>query len=338
MAISLTVIIPTLNEGESIGPTIDQIPRNLPWLDVKVLIVDGNSTDNTAEEAEKRGAIVHNEPRKGYGRAYKTGFSIVDTDYVATIDGDTTYPDDKIPHVLAFLINNNLDFVKTAWPHVKKAIEFSLSLQTEDGDIRWAAETDTTRVDDALITGCSSIFKSLNSSLKLAELAIFDPDSNRYIRKWTAARDKLRDALVHKPYRFDRNWQPKDNFSMDWYYPVLTGVLEGEAAKNRLDEKWDVFVVDKFGCKCVSDEPWVTVAETAELVMALVKVGRKNQAKEILSWLDKFRDEDGGYWMGYQTEHKMNWPLEKPPWTSGAVILATDAVFDITPASKLFSQ
>ena len=111
MAISLTVIIPTLNEGESIGPTIDQIPRNLPWLDVKVLIVDGNSTDNTAEEAEKRGAIVHNEPRKGYGRAYKTGFSIVDTDYVATIDGDTTYPADKIPHVLAFLINNNLDFV-----------------------------------------------------------------------------------------------------------------------------------------------------------------------------------------------------------------------------------
>ena len=47
MSISLTVIIPTLNEGESIGPTIDQIPRDLPWLDVKVLIVDGNSTDNT---------------------------------------------------------------------------------------------------------------------------------------------------------------------------------------------------------------------------------------------------------------------------------------------------
>ena len=53
MTISLTVIIPTLNEGESIGPTIDQIPRDLPWLDVKVLIVDGNSTDNTAEEAKK---------------------------------------------------------------------------------------------------------------------------------------------------------------------------------------------------------------------------------------------------------------------------------------------
>ena len=55
MSISLTVIIPTLNEGESIGPTIDQIPRKLPWLDVKVLIVDGNSTDNsmTAQRKEE---------------------------------------------------------------------------------------------------------------------------------------------------------------------------------------------------------------------------------------------------------------------------------------------
>ena len=111
MGISLTVIIPTLNEGESIGLTIDQIPRDVPWLDVKVLVIDGNSTDNTAAEAEKRGAKVVNEPRKGYGRAYKTGFSLVDTDFVATLDGDTTYPADKIPHVLAFLINNNLDFV-----------------------------------------------------------------------------------------------------------------------------------------------------------------------------------------------------------------------------------
>ena len=53
MGMSLTVIIPTLNEGESIGPTIDLIPRDVPWLDVKVLVIDGNSTDNTAEEAEK---------------------------------------------------------------------------------------------------------------------------------------------------------------------------------------------------------------------------------------------------------------------------------------------
>ena len=237
-----------------------------------------------------------------------------------------------------YLLNKNLDFVKTAWPHVKKAIGFSLSLQTKDGDIRWAAETETTREDDALVTGCCSIYKSLNSSLKLAELATFDCEASKLINEWTAARDRLRDALVNKPHRFDRNWQPKDNFSMDWYYPVLTGVLEGDAAQKRLDEKWDTFVIDGFGCKCVREEPWVTVAETAELVMALVKAGRETKAKEVFSWLDKYRDQDGGYWMGYQTEQKMNWPLEKPPWTSGAVILATDTVFNITPASELFSK
>ena len=72
---SLTVIIPTLNEGESIGPTIDAIPRDLEWLKVDIIVVDGNSTDATAAEAEKRGARVINERRKGYGRAYKTGFA-----------------------------------------------------------------------------------------------------------------------------------------------------------------------------------------------------------------------------------------------------------------------
>ena len=69
---TLTVVIPTLNEGKSIGLTIDVIPRDLDWLQVDIIAVDGNSTDATAAEAEKRRARVINVPRKGYGRAYKT--------------------------------------------------------------------------------------------------------------------------------------------------------------------------------------------------------------------------------------------------------------------------
>ena len=45
---------------------------------LEILIVDGNSSDKTREIALKMGARVHIEPRKGYGRAYKTGFSLVD--------------------------------------------------------------------------------------------------------------------------------------------------------------------------------------------------------------------------------------------------------------------
>ena len=107
---TLTVVIPTLNEGKSIGPTIDAIPRDLDWLQVDIIVVDGNSTDATAAEAEKRGARVINEPRKGYGRAYKTGFAAATGEFIATLDGDTTYPAEVIPHVLALLLNRELDF------------------------------------------------------------------------------------------------------------------------------------------------------------------------------------------------------------------------------------
>jgi glycosyltransferase involved in cell wall biosynthesis len=108
---TLTVVIPTLNEGESIGPTIDAIPRDLDWLEVDIIVVDGNSADTTAAEAEKRGARVINEPRKGYGRAYKTGFAATTSEFIATLDGDTTYPAEIIPHVLALLLNRELDFI-----------------------------------------------------------------------------------------------------------------------------------------------------------------------------------------------------------------------------------
>ena len=108
---TLTVVIPTLNEGKSIGPTIDAIPRDLDWLQVDIIVVDGDSTDATAAEAEKRGARVINEPRKGYGRAYKTGFAAATGEFIATLDGDTTYPAEVIPHVLALLLNRELDFI-----------------------------------------------------------------------------------------------------------------------------------------------------------------------------------------------------------------------------------
>ncbi len=143
---------------------------------------------------------------------------------------------------------------------------------------------------------------------------------------WTAARLKLADALAHKPQRFDRTWEPKTRYSMDWYYPVLSGALSPEQSEARLAARWDDFVMDGFGCRCVEDEPWVTVAETAELIMALKAHGRHAQAEDMLGWLAQFRDENGAYWMGMQVEERVFWPVERPAWTSGAVILAHDAV------------
>ena len=87
---SVTVILPTYNEEAAVGLTIDSIPTG--WCEeLEILIVDGQSKDKTREIALEKGARVHVEPRKGYGRAYRTGFAIAKGDYIVTMDADCTY-------------------------------------------------------------------------------------------------------------------------------------------------------------------------------------------------------------------------------------------------------
>ena len=90
------------------------------------------------------------------------------------------------------------------------------------------------------------------------------------------------------------------------------------------------------GCRCVSDEPWVTVAESCELVMALLAAGDHARAVEVYSWLQQWRSSDGAYWTGYQMVEDLLWPDEKPTWTAGAILLAADALTEHTRAAKLF--
>jgi glycosyltransferase involved in cell wall biosynthesis len=79
--------------------------------EVEVIIVDGGSTDGTEKIAKELGARVIYEPRKGYGRAYKTGFKEAKGDIIVTLDGDATYPSECIPQLVNFLVKNNLDIV-----------------------------------------------------------------------------------------------------------------------------------------------------------------------------------------------------------------------------------
>ena len=229
-----------------------------------------------------------------------------------------------------YLINQSLNSLREMWPTIENAIEFVLKYQSANGEIRWAAKDVSAPDDDALITGCCSIYKSLECAINCA--------STLGIRKknWKDSLIKLRNAIKNKPELFDRTWESKDRFSMDWYYPILSGVVCGDEAEDKLKEKWDKFVVKGIGCKCVSDQPWVTVAETAELAITLLKMGHQESAKEILSWSHKCRDSDGSYWMGKQYEKNVFWPAEKPPWTSASVILAYDAIYKISKGSELF--
>jgi len=114
--VKVSVILPTINEEEGIGPTIDAINKKAfkknGW-DLEIIIVDGNSTDKTQEIAKKKGAKVIVESRKGYGRAYKTGMPQASGDIIVTGDADATYPFDHIHTYVKRLLDENLDFITT---------------------------------------------------------------------------------------------------------------------------------------------------------------------------------------------------------------------------------
>ena len=231
-----------------------------------------------------------------------------------------------------FLITEDREFLQALWPAVEKAIGFVLSLQTEHGEIHWAVDGDGKAKCDALVTGCSSIYKSLECACNIA--VTLGQESSA----WQQARIELGLALRHKPERFDRTWESKARYSMDWFYPVLTGVLPAAEGRARLASRWDEFVEPNLGCRCVSDEPWATVAESCELVMALLAAGDHARAVEVYSWLHQWRAADGSYWTGYQWVEDLLWPDEKPTWTAGAILLAADALTEHTAAAGLFTS
>ena len=105
----VSVIIPTKNEEEAIGKVLAEIPRDI----VDEIIVVDSSNDRTSEIAEIYGAKVIKESRKGYGRAYKTGFLYATGDIIVTLDGDGSYPAYYVPELIKNLLSEDLDFITT---------------------------------------------------------------------------------------------------------------------------------------------------------------------------------------------------------------------------------
>ena len=116
-----SLVVPTLDESESIGHVLrtfrraaeeanTTLFRSSP-IDWEVVVVDGASTDGTATVAAAEGARVIVERRKGYGRAYKTGFAAAQGEVIATADGDATYPVETIPALVRRLLDERVDFL-----------------------------------------------------------------------------------------------------------------------------------------------------------------------------------------------------------------------------------
>lgn len=101
-AVQISVVIPCLNEAESIGQCVNAAQRVLDehGLDGEVLVVDNGSEDGSGTLARLAGARVVDEPRRGYGSAYLAGFEAARGDYIVMIDADLTYDFEEIPRFI----------------------------------------------------------------------------------------------------------------------------------------------------------------------------------------------------------------------------------------------
>jgi hypothetical protein len=218
-------------------------------------------------------------------------------------------------------------FVDHLWPTVEGALDWVMSLRRHDGTILWACEVDASPWDYALLTGSSSIWHSLHCGALLAELI------NEPRHDWVAAADTIAQVIATRPWAFE----PKTRWAMDWYYPVLTGALSGEAAKSRIADHWETFAMEGKGIRCVSDEPWVTAAETAECSLAHAAIGDVDTATDLLRWTRLHRADDGAYLTGIVHPDGTTFPADEcTSYTSASVLLAADALSGASPASKLF--
>ena len=256
--------------------------------------------------------------------AYYTGDEVSDR----TLDTNiTAYIAAGVWH--HYLTTEDAGALRALWPVVERAIDHVLSLQRTTGEIPWRADDPE---DGALLTGSSSIHMSLHCAIAIAErLGQERPD-------WELSLASLGEAIAIRPHLF----MDKSRWAMDWYYPILGGVLRGAAAYARIDEGWDTFVVEGLGVRCVSDRPWITAAETCELVMALDAIGDLERARQLFDWVQFLRHDDGSYWCGMNFEgERFDLPgqyftADQPTWNSAAVVLAANALDGDGPTAGLF--
>jgi len=105
---NVTFLLPAYNEERSIGTMLQQVSE---YPKSKVIVVDNNSDDKTAEIAKKRGVIVLQEHKQGKAHAIKRGFEHIKTNFVVMLDADNTYDPQDAKKLLKPLMEDKADVV-----------------------------------------------------------------------------------------------------------------------------------------------------------------------------------------------------------------------------------
>lgn len=103
------ILIPCLNEEQTVARVIRDFRRELPHAEIHVF--DNASTDNTVKEALAAGALVHHECRRGKGYVVQSMFRAVEADVYVMVDGDDTYPAPEVHQLVKPIIEGRADMV-----------------------------------------------------------------------------------------------------------------------------------------------------------------------------------------------------------------------------------
>ena len=293
-----------------------------PWDSVEAAMALDVGGEHTRAAAAYRWLAARQRPDGSWASEYR--------------DGEETAPAAESNHAgyLAvgtwhtWLSSGDAGLVAELWPAVRRGLDLVVGMQRADGAIPWALRPDGRPDDLALLTGNASLFQALRCGIALARL------TGHRQPGWESAVAALGAALRERPDAFG----DRSRYSMDWYYPVLAGAVTGAAARSHLAAGWDRFVVPELGARCVDDRPWVTGAETCELVLALVAAGLRSEAAAQLAAMQHLRHDDGSYWTGLVYDDGVRWPVERTTWTAAAVVLAADALAGTGPAAGLFAD
>lgn len=227
-----------------------------------------------------------------------------------------------------WLITKDSGFLDVMYPVVEKAIDWVFELQQERGEILWARHGDGTPWSFALLTGSSSMYHSARAALATARTVGADRSD------WVERIERLGRVVREQP---ENAFAPKNRWAMDWYYPVLSGAMRGDEGRRRLESRFDTFVMDGLGVRCVGDRPWVTTAETCECALAHLAVGDRETAEELFATTWRLRGAEGRYWTGEVHPEEVHFPGgEMSTYSSAAVLLANDALAGRSGASRLF--
>lgn len=104
---TVSIIIPTLNEEKTIGDIIERCAH----FGDEVIVVDGNSTDQTREAAASRHARVLIDNGRGKGAALRLALSVATGDVIVFIDGDGSHDPDDIPRLVEPIFKGEADHV-----------------------------------------------------------------------------------------------------------------------------------------------------------------------------------------------------------------------------------